>query len=739
MDANFNGQSLGPYRILEQIGKGGMATVYKAYEPSLDRYVAIKVLPEYFAHYPEFVSRFEREAKAIAKLDHPNIVPIFGYGQDRGLMYLVMRYVPAGTLREMMGRAMDLRVVGDILRQVGGALHYAHQQGVVHRDIKPSNVLMADRKWALLTDFGLAKMVESSSQLTKSGVGVGTPAYMSPEQGQGMNVDLRTDIYSLGVMLYEMTTGRIPYDAETPMAIVLKHISAPLPLPSAVNPNLPENVQRVILKAMAKEPDDRFQTVEEMVKAFDKALDEIPSSEQPTSFAELVKPADKVPQSRIQETLPQPPNLELPIPLPEHEKQTQVAAGQPEVRTIPEQRFPPAKTKIKRSIPVWVYLLVGFVLVAVVIGGLGFRRIRIALRASRQAATQKAVAATRITRTPVVVNQPTVKPVLLTSTPMPVEQAQLPFKPCLLTDEGGVEDRSFNQASWIGLQAADKLVGSQGTFLVSKSPEDYAPNLLSLLDQGCDLVISSGFLLGDATWKIAVERPERKFAIIDFTYPQILPNLRTSEFATDQAAFLAGYLAAGMTQTGKVGTYGGVQIDPVVAFMEGFTQGVFWYNQVHATQVVVLGWDPLNKTGLFSGNFVNQEDGRKLSEELFRQGVDIILPVAGPQGIGTLELMHERGSGLLIGVDTDWSLFFPDRQDVVLASVAKNISSFVTESVRMAKEGRFEGGNYRGDLANNGVGLVIGEGWRTKVPDSLKIELEKLGRDIIDGRVKTRP
>ena len=271
--SNLIGQTLGPYRIIEQIGIGGMATVYKAYQPSMDRYVAIKVLPALVSRDPAFLKRFRREAKMVAKLEHKHILPVHDYGEQEGLTYLVMRYVEAGTLKGRLAAGqLDLPAIYRIIAQVGAALDYAHRLGVIHRDVKPSNVLVDSQGDAYLTDFGLARIVEGSEQLTKTGVGVGTPDYMAPEQGQGLKIDHRSDIYSLGVMLYEMATGRVPYQAETPMAVVIKHISAPLPLPSSVKPDIPPQVERVILKAMAKDPDDRFQTVAEMVTALDAAV-----------------------------------------------------------------------------------------------------------------------------------------------------------------------------------------------------------------------------------------------------------------------------------------------------------------------------------------------------------------------------------------------------------------------------------------------------------------------------------
>ncbi len=275
LDSTMIGRNLGPYRIVSVIGRGGMAEVYKAYEPGLDRYVAIKVLLPMLASEAGFAVRFDREAKAIARLDHRNILPVYSFGQQDGFPYLVMRYVQAGTLKALLGKPLDLPYVAEIIHQVGSALGYAHRSGIIHRDIKPSNILMADEHWALLTDFGLARMMESASHLTGTGVGIGTPAYMSPEQAQGLVVDARTDVYALGVMLYEMVTGRVPYDAETPMAVVMKHISAPLPIPSQVVPGLPEPVERVILKSLAKDPADRFQSADELVKALDQVVQEL--------------------------------------------------------------------------------------------------------------------------------------------------------------------------------------------------------------------------------------------------------------------------------------------------------------------------------------------------------------------------------------------------------------------------------------------------------------------------------
>ena len=269
------GQTLGPYRIINQIGQGGMATVYKAYHAAMDRYVAVKVLPRQLAETPEFVGRFQQEARTIAKLEHAHILPVHDYGESEGVTYLVMRHLDAGTLKErIQSGALALDEIDRLFTQLAEALDYAHGHGVVHRDLKPSNVLLDRHGDLFLTDFGIAKLLESSSQFTSTGAMIGTPAYMSPEQAQGMKVDQRSDIYSLGIILYEMVTGRVPFEAETPLAVVLKQLNEPLPLPSTVKADVPPAVERVILKALAKNPEDRFTSVGEFLSAWKRALSE---------------------------------------------------------------------------------------------------------------------------------------------------------------------------------------------------------------------------------------------------------------------------------------------------------------------------------------------------------------------------------------------------------------------------------------------------------------------------------
>lgn len=263
---DLTGHRLGQYEIIEQIGAGGMAVVYKAYQASLDREVALKVIASQLAVTPIMQERFVREAKAVAQLSHPNILPIYDVGQEGDLSYFVMKHVPGHTLTKLLAHPLDLELVVHFVDQLASALDHAHAQGILHRDVKPSNILI-EGDWILLSDFGLAKRIVENKNLTSSGMIIGTPAYLSPEQAEGRSIDGRTDIYSLGVVIYEMVTGRIPFDADTPMSIILKHISAPLPTPRQYNPNLPVEIEPLLAKALAKKPEERYERAGDLARA----------------------------------------------------------------------------------------------------------------------------------------------------------------------------------------------------------------------------------------------------------------------------------------------------------------------------------------------------------------------------------------------------------------------------------------------------------------------------------------
>lgn len=274
--ALYEGQTLGPYQIIGQLGQGGMATVYKAYHAKLDRYVAIKVMHPAFKDDGSFLARFEREAQIVAKLEHAHIVPVYDYAEHDGQPYLVMKFIEGRTLKRILSAGPPtLEQILGILTPIASALTYAHRQGVLHRDIKPSNIVLDKDDVPYLADFGLARIAQAGESTMSADMILGTPQYISPEQARGeKNLDARTDLYSLGVILYEMVVGRVPFNADTPYAVVHDQIYTDLPLPSKLNPDIPEPVERVLLKALAKKPADRYTSANEMIDAFRRAAAE---------------------------------------------------------------------------------------------------------------------------------------------------------------------------------------------------------------------------------------------------------------------------------------------------------------------------------------------------------------------------------------------------------------------------------------------------------------------------------
>jgi serine/threonine protein kinase len=307
------GTKIGEYEIVEHVGHGVAADVYKAHQAKLDRHVAIKILSPTFVGEQAFLARFVREAQAVARLDHPNILPVYDFDRQNDLVYIVMQYVDSGSLDDLLGQPLPLGLTVRILEQVGSALSHAHQRGVVHRDVKPGNILLGPGNWVLLTDFGLVKILETPANLTPSGMSLGTPAYMAPEQVSGDQVDQRADIYSLGATLYQMVTGRVPFEGGTGMAVAFKHLSEALVPPRKLNPHLPAAVDKVIVKALSKEPDLRYQTIDELVAAFRESVErsKTPAANHQTPLT--IKAQSKPQSPRNVQAAPTPPPTPIPL------------------------------------------------------------------------------------------------------------------------------------------------------------------------------------------------------------------------------------------------------------------------------------------------------------------------------------------------------------------------------------------------------------------------------------------
>ena len=322
------------------------------------------------------------------------------------------------------------------------------------------------------------------------------------------------------------------------------------------------------------------------------------------------------------------------------------------------------------------------------------------------------------------------------------------FKVGQVTDLGGIDDKSFNAGAYSGIEKAITDLKVEGKYLESTQQSDYAKNIQQFLSENTDLIITVGFLLGVDTATAAKANPNTKFAIVDYSYPDCfsdtavegkdcgskteLANVLGLTFQTDEAGFLAGYAAAASTKTGKVATFGGINIPPVTIFMKGFQAGVNYYNQNMGTAVEVLGWDTAKNDGSFTGNFDSLDDGRSFAESFVQEGADVIMPVAGPVGLGSAAYCKETSSCKIIGVDVDWTVSATEYKDVILTSVLKNVNVAVYDATKAAVDGTFKGGVYVGTLKNGGVGIAAVNGASAE----LKAALEKLQADIISGAVK---
>lgn len=322
------------------------------------------------------------------------------------------------------------------------------------------------------------------------------------------------------------------------------------------------------------------------------------------------------------------------------------------------------------------------------------------------------------------------------------------FKVGQVTDLGGIDDKSFNASAYAGIERAVEELGVEGKYLESQGQSDYVKNIQQYLDEDSDLIVTVGFLLGVDTAASAKANPETNFAIVDYGYPDCwegavvgkdcgsdveLANVRGLGFQTDQAAFLAGYLAAGMTKTGKVATYGGIPIPTVTIFMKGFEAGVKHYNAEKGTNVEVLGWNTAEGDGAFTGNFESTDDGRNFATNFVQEGADIILPVAGPVGLGSAAYCKETGSCLIIGVDADWFDTAPEYKEVILTSVLKKIDVAVFDTIQDAVNGEFTGGNVTYTIADGGVDIAPFHEFDGQVSAEMKAELDAIKKALIDG------
>jgi basic membrane protein A len=714
---------------------------------------------------PSFLRRFEEEAAAIASLRHPNIVQVFDFNSDEDVNYMVMEYIPGETLQARLQRLnknqrkMSLEDVIQITANICDGLSYAHKRGMVHRDVKPGNIMLDIQNQAILMDFGIVKIVGSSAH-TLTGAVIGTANYMPPEIIRSEPADQRSDLYALGITLYEMLSGKPPFDADSAMTIMMMHLNDPIPDLKTIRNDLPKDLIQIVNKALAKDRKERYQTGEDFAKDLRRLLQKIETKETllPVDTTFTNKLEDEEQPTKI---IPPDQAIIEDITLVDHsivhsgEDVTVVdfSDDNSSSETVPEtlieipERSDSSEPFNKKPKPLFIGAILIAVLIVVIIIGIlsswfglaGEKQI-----AEQEQPTQQQVSTDNQNNSQLTLSALTLMNTARTESAIKTESAKIiqeqKFMVCQITDLGSVFESTFQQTIHNGIMNAEKTLGIKAEVLQSFDEGDYEKHLFTFVERRCDLIVSAGYLLGDITISFAQENPDILFTLIDVDVETDLPNLVNQVYQIDEAAFLAGYLAARMTETGKVATYGGLPLQPVMLFMDGFTHGVSYYNQVKGTNVQVIGWNINNPDGgMFVDSFDNMDLGVEIGNELINQNVDVIFPVAGQVGLGTAMVMMERDAGYIIGVDSDWAIENPEFASVILTSVLKNTDVTTYEIIKRGVEGKFEAGKYVGRLNNDGVGLAPFYEMEGNIPEQIRIELQEIREKIIVGEIELSP
>jgi basic membrane protein A len=661
------------YTITTRIGKGAMGTVFRATDTQSRREVALKIISSELAIDPEMLERFKREGEALSKLKHPNIVSYLDAFQHDDHYVIAMEYVPGGSLYDLIkSEPLPIDRARQIALDLCDALIRAHRLNIIHRDLKPENILLDEDGTPKLADFGVARLTEGT-RMTRTGTKVGTPYYMAPEAWEGKTLDAQADIWSLGVILFEMLTGQVPFDGDTGATVMNKVFTTPPPNLKKFRPEVPVVLAKIVSRMLTRDNNRRYQTMRQVAVELESGR----------------------------------------------------SASVPKPSTVP--RLPASNLSALFNARLW--LIAGLVILGI-LAAMNLSTIQSILFPpdSGEPVKTPTTATTRATAQSLSIDPDQTlasSRALRTDCPSPEV-----FCVGLVTQVGAVDDKSFNLSAWEALVQAEKELEAQVMFIETIVASDYAKNIAILGDAGYDVIVTVGYEVGEETIAASIIYPDISFIGVDQFQAATTEGVAGLIFPEDQAGFLVGALAAGMSETHIIGAVCGTDDVPSVwRFGEGYRAGAAHVDNLigTSTEVIVVYHNDVSLDRIFT----DPEWGAAEAVAMMDRGADIIFGCGGETGNGAVTAAARAGA-YVIGVDTDQYYTLPDAAPRMLSSALKLITPGVFDLIIAAKEGAFPNGNIIGE-----AGYAPFHDLEEEIPVAAKAIMDKLKEELESGAIQT--